>query len=239
MAAKTYLELCNDTKRECRVAGPDMTSVSGNAGLLNDIVRWVRGAWNEIQNEHPQWRWMRAPFSLAVTVGNTSYTYAQCIDTRTTVAIDRFASWWAHDRLAPFKCYRNAGGIADESWLIYMDWREFERLYLLGANRTTPGKPIYVTVDHNENLVVHPVPTEACTITGDYQRGPQTLSTNGDIPDFPQRFHDLIFYRAMERYGSGNIAVEVLNRSITEGGRLMAALEMSQLERFTPGRPLA
>ena len=76
-------------------------------------------------------------------------------------------------------------------------------------------------------------------VTLDYYMGGQELAADGDIPEMPERFHDLIVYRAMEKYAYRESAGEVLARAKEEGRRILRQLELDQLDAVLFGEPMA
>ncbi len=228
----TYLQLCQSLRRECGIAGSGPSAVTGQTGQLEKVVAWVASAWNDIQIRCPQWRWMRSEFTVNTTAGDDTYAYGDCTDAKTSAAIDRFAQWWPHDRIEPFKCYLTSGGVGGQYDLIWMPYEAFRRIYKFGVQQTTQGQPIYVAIDDDERIVLGPIPNGTYTVTGFYQRGPQTLAADGDTPDMPSRFHDAIVYYAMQRYAANSVAPEILARANLEGNRYMRALEQSQMPAF-------
>lgn len=235
----TFLQLAVRLRRECGVAGTGPAAVVGQTGLHEKLVNWVADAYRDIQLRHPNWRWMRSNFTVNTVAGTDNYAYTACTDTKTAAAISRFAHWWANDRLDRFRFYLTSGGVSGEQWLTFMPYEDFRRIYKFGAQQSATGQPFYVSVDDDEKLVLGPNPNNIYTVSGSYQRGPQMLAADADEPDMPTRFHDLIVYYAMQRYASSTVAPEVLARAVLEGGRIMRALELSQLPQIRLGSPLA
>jgi hypothetical protein len=132
--------------------------------------------------------------------------------------------------------YLTSAGVGGENYLTPIDWVDFRERYKRGSQTT--GQPIHVTIDPQNNLVLGPKPDAIYTINGEYQMSPQTLTADADVPEMPSRFHSLIMYRAMEKYGASNNALEVFNRGGYEGGRKMRGLERDQLPPVTLAGPL-
>lgn len=236
----TFLELAQKLRRECingYAGGP--SAVAGQTGLLEDVVNWTADSWRDIQLRYPNWRWMRSGFTVNTVASDDTYAYGDCTDIKTSVAITRLAQWWAHDPLNRFKCYLTSGGVSGQYWLHWMPYEDWKRLYKFSVQQSTTGQPIHVSVDDDENIVLGPNPNDIYTVTGDYQRGPQILAADGDTPDMPSRFHDLIMYYAMQRYAAKKVAPEVLARARLEGGRIERALEQSQLPQIRFAPPMA
>ena len=179
---------------------------------------------------------MQKYFTVSTVSGTGEYAFnaASLIDTVSAAAITRFSKW--HTGRDQFKCYLSSGGVSGEYFLQWMNWEDFRYLYRRGTQ--TNGQPIHVSVDNNMNIVLGPKPSVVYVVSGGYTIGPQTLAADADIPEMPTRFHRLITYEALSRYGGSRIAPEAMVRAIAEGTPLRAALELDQLPRFRLGRAL-
>lgn len=232
----TYLTLCQDTRRECRVAGTGPSAVADQVGRLGDIVAWVAQAYTEIQ-EGKDWRWLRSTFTVNTVANDDTYAYTDCTDSRLSATISRFSKWWIESEDGPnATIYLTSAGVGGENYLKPIDWASFRRRYKRGTQTT--GQPIHIAIDPQNNLVLGPKPDAIYTINGEYQMSPQTLSADADSPEMPARFHSLIMYRAMEKYGASNNSPEVFQRGGYEGGKKMRALERDQLPPVTLAGPL-
>ncbi len=234
-----FLDLAKKLRRECGVSNNGPTTVINQTGTLENVVNWTIDSYRDIQLRSTAWRWMRSNFTVNTVASDDTYAYADCTDTKTGVAISRFSAWWANDKLEPFKIYLTSGGVAGEYWLRYMPYELFRRLYKFGVQQSQTGQPIHVSVDDDDQIVIGPNPNAVYTISGCYQRGPQMLAADVDIPDMPERFHDLIVYYAMEHYAVNKVAPEVLAAATLFGGRMMRSLERSQLPTIRLARPMA
>lgn len=233
----TFLTLSSGTRRECGVPGTGPAAVTGQTGALERIVNWVAQAWTEIQQKHPNWRWMRKPFTVNTVSGTDTYAYGSVTDSEAAAVITRFARWLPDDDNHPFQCYLTSGGVGGEYRLIYLPYDQFQWQYKLGTQNN--GQPIHVSVDHNDKIVLGPKPNAIYTVTGEFQRSAQIFAANGDTPEMPAQFHNLIMYMAMCKHAGFESAPEVLLRGTTEGNRMMRALERSQLPALQLAGPLA
>ena len=232
----TYLSICQDTRRECRVAGTGPSTVVNQVGRLGDIVAWVAQAYTEIQ-EGKDWNWLRSTFTVNTVANDDTYAYGDCTDSRLSALISRFSKWWLETEDGPnITIYLTSAGVGGENYLTPIDWASFRERYKRGTQTT--GQPIHVAIDPQNNLVLGPKPDAIYTINGEYQMSPQTLAVDADVPEMPARFHSLIMYRAMEKYGASNNAPEVFQRGGYEGGRKMRGLERDQLPDVTLAGPL-
>lgn len=234
----TFLTLAVATRQECRINGTGPTTVLGQTGLLKDVVDWTAQCYTEIQEASADWRWLRSTFTVNTVSGDDTYAYGDCTDSRLSATITRFGRWLLEDaRGSNVTSYLTSGGVGGEGYLIFLPWDAFRSLYKVGTQTNAP--PSHITIDPQGNLVLGPKPDAIYTINGEYQMSPQTLALDADTPEMPARFHSLIMYRAMEKYGAAKNAIEVFNRGGFEGNRMMRALELDQLPRINFGGPLA
>lgn len=178
---------------------------------------------------------MRRGFTVNTVANDGEYAYTDCTDTTTSIAIARFARWYKgrYD----WKCYLQSSGVGGEYFLQWVDWEAFKREYRFGTQ--TSGQPKYVSMDPSQKFVLGPKPSAVYVVSGDYQLGPQTLAADADTPEMPSRFHSVITYRALVKYGFNSVAPEALQRASIEGGRLHAALVRDQRPPITAGCSLA
>lgn len=236
----TYLTICQDTRRECRVAGNSSTpsTVVGQTGRLGDIVAWVAQAYTELQLSNENWRWLRSTFTVNTVASDDTYAYGDCTDSRLSAVISRFLRWWETDGddCSNIRIYLTSAGVAGEQFLTVLPWESFRRIYKMGSQ--TDGFPCHVTIDPQNQLVLGPAPDAIYTISGEYQRSPQILADNADVPEMPTHFHSLLQYLAMQKYGASNVAQEVYQRGFDGALELMNRLEASQLPQITVGGTL-
>ncbi len=229
----TFLQLCAKLRQETTDSGTGPTTVVGQTGELARFVSWVCDSYTELQQDRDDWLFLRKSFTVNTVAGTGEYAYGACTDTATSALISRFSRWY-RDTL---RCYLSSAGVASEYRLIPLEWDVFRRLYRSGPQ--TDGQPVYVSFDPTDRIALGPEPSAVYVVTGDCQKGPQTLALDADEPEMPSRFHNLIVYEAMIRYGFNRVAPEALQFAQAEGSRLRGALELSQLPRMSVGEPLA
>lgn len=229
----TYLQLCASLRQATTDSGTGPSAVTGQTGELARIVQWVADAWHEIQQEQDSWRWMRKSFTVSATSGDGAYAFGDCTDTVSAVAIARWSRW----HKSTFKCYLTSAGVGGEYALHWLPWEDFRRIYRYGTQTNAP--PYHVSEDPTQAFVLGPIPDATYSVSGDYQIGPQTLSADGDTPEMPAKFHKLIVYDALIRYGFNRVAPEALQLAQVEGSRLSSALRRDQLPQISIGRSLA
>jgi hypothetical protein len=219
----TFLSGCQDLRRECGVSGTGPSTVISQTGELGRLVNWYKQAWVEIQNKKPSWRWMRSQFTVQTVSSDDSYAYGDCTDSISSAVISRFKRWYRDD----FYIYLTSAGVGTQTKLMWLDWDDFKRMYLVGTQ--TASGPAHVSIDPLNNIRLGPKPNGIYTLTGDYQKSAQSLALDADIPEMPADFHMLIVYQAMKKYSAYSAAPEVWAQAKDEASRMMRDLELDQL----------
>lgn len=195
-------------------------------------MTWIADSYTELQQEHP-WRWLRKSFTVNTVADDGEYAFGDCTDTETSAVISRFSAWYPNT----FKAYLSSGGVGGEYELHWVPWDTFRRRYRYGTQ--TSSTPNHVSEDPTRKFVLGPKPNAVFVVSGDFQKGPQTLALDADEPEMPSQFHKVIVYDALIRYGFNRVAPEALQYAQTEGSRLMSALKRDQLPQITLGASLA
>jgi hypothetical protein len=185
----TFLSLCADLARESGAVGTPPASVINQTGRQAKCVEWVRQGWRAIQTDNPDYSFLRSeiPANQALVVGTTIYTPA-------ALGISSFARWYPDmPGYRPFTIYES-GAQAQENTLAFISYESWRERYNRGVH--DPNRPVHYSVAPDRSLVVGPAPDKAYIIRGEYQRGPQTLVADGDIPIMPEQYHDAITWRA-------------------------------------------
>lgn len=234
-----FLAICQRLREECGVAGTGPTTVIGQAGELQRLVQWAAAAYDEIQEKHFNWRWLRSSWTVNTVLNDDSYAPADCTDVLAAAAITRFRNWWPFDEEgAPnVQIYKQSEGVATERRMSFMSLPSYRYQYRLGS--PAGGLPSFYAIDPKNNLLLGPKPDGVYVVSGEYQKSGQTLALDADVPEMPDRFHLLVVYRAMEKYGAFKAAAEVFTRAQYEGSRLMTQLELDQLPDIALAGPMA
>ena len=229
-----YLQLVNRAGLECGVASAQVTTLVGQTSMESlRFAGWVQDAWNDIQIEQQQWRFMTQTFSFNTTAGQQSY--APTVAQPTGCGLANFANW----KYKSSRCYLTSTGYSDEQIQNYMDWDQFRNLYEYGNMRTTQQRPVIWAADPQKNYTLGPVPDNIYTIDGEYFMAPQVLSADTDTPYMPSQFHMAIVYGAMQSYAAYEAAPEVMQRGMAGWQKVMGKLRFDQLPLLTSGPPLA
>jgi len=192
---------------------------------MKRIVDWVASGYEDIQNLHATWRFLRTDFSFPTIANTQDYTPA-------AVSLPDFSEWIKND----IRIYSSA---ADESGLEYYPWDIFRQAFFFGAQRTQTGRPSVVTVKPNKALALWALPDAEYTVNGEYYKSAQVMSANTDTPVMPTKFQMIIVWKALMHYGAYAGAEEKYAHGNNEYKKLLSMLEYEQLEDFTYGEPLA
>lgn len=236
----TYLQLSQLLRQECGISGTGPAAVTSQTGENARLVTWVAAAWRDIQTRHENWRWMRRNCSITTTTDQGDYAYTAFTDVTDVAAISRFSRWLPYDDkgCSLFSIYQTSSGVAAERRLIYLPWDNFRVLYRFGTQ--TSSFPVHFSITPADKLALGPEPdATGYTVLGEYQMGTQELAANSDTPDMPSRFHNLIVYRGMMKYGAHESAGEVYADGASQFSQMMFALEKDQLHPITLGRSIA
>lgn len=215
----TFLEIVQKVARESRTFSTVPSAVTSQTGRALFVVNAVIDAWRDIQNEEDQWLWQRKEFSYDLSVDTPKYTAA-------SFNITDFSRWV--DDAQSMTIYKTSVGVADESELAFIEWQEWRIKYGRGAQ--TSNRPTEVAITPQLELAFGPAPDVVYTARGEYYEGAQVLAANGDTPECPARFHDVIAWRALMRLHAVDEAQDQYTR-LKEGKHdpMMADLKRDQL----------
>lgn len=194
-----YLQLCKDVARESGTF-PNLdtpATITGQTGRAQRVIYWVRDAYLMIQRDNSGWRWLNADFAGQTIAGVQSY------DAAAMGIPTRFSRWRNATETAEqlFSIYKTSEGQADEGYLGFIGFDTFRRDLMAAGAATRTGKPCWITVNDQDELVLHPTPDDVYTLRGRYRRGPQVLTNGTDVPEMPEEFHDAIKWRALMLMG--------------------------------------
>jgi len=72
-------------------------------------------------------------------------------------------------------------------------------------------------------------PDDDYTVRGEYWKLPQTLAANGDIPECPAQYHDIIVWRALQIMAEHDEAPSAIATANYNYKELLGDLERTQL----------
>lgn len=225
----TYLELVKDLARESGSMDPAaVTTVVGLTGRPAKMAEWVSQAYITIQNNRRDWGWLVSEFSNALSIGTAAYTPA-------SFNLTRFSSWMGdRDWYAPLSIYDPATGLSDEHEIPQVSYEYWRSRYGRGDQTITYwNRPTEWAVSPRNEIVFGPYPDKAYVIRGQYQKGPQILAANTDVPEMPSRFHNMIVWEAHRLMLLHDGAYQEAQFPMAEMVALRHQLEMDQLPEVT------
>ena len=232
----TYLQLCQKVARDSgTVSGTSPTSVEGQSGRLLKIVSYVADAWDLIQNLHTDWFWMQKEFSATITSASARYS-------ATDLSITDWSEWTLPDEHGNNRLtiYKTSLGVSDEHSINYIQFHDYLRKYERGSQ--TAATPQEYSVSPDGKLCFGPIPDANHTVKGRYRKTNQTLSANGNTPECPSRFHNIIAYRALLLLAEHDEAPFPVAAEIGKYKEMLHSLELSQLfrgKKIITAKPLA
>lgn len=234
----TFLQLVNQVRSEAGLASGDLTTLQSGLSLESTRFKnWVVREWNLIQTAQPDWQFLRLTGEFTTTANQAQYTPQQAEATvdGTTGTAAILASW----KKDSFRLSTAGASYADEAILGFQPWDVYRNMYQYGNMRAVRSKPVLFTIDPQKNLWFGATPDAAYVVNYEFYRTPQTLSADADVPLCPDRFHDLIAFRALRAYGIFMSASEVIGRADSVIDTLYPDLVNDQLPPMMSGNPLA
>lgn len=237
-----FLQLSQRAAVECGVASRTaittaLPTVVGATGSYGRIVNWVSDALSDILMDRDDWDFMRSSQILGAGVsfqtinGQASYPLGAGPGT-VGVAANSFGKW---DRETLWN-YTTASGFANEVAMAEVTFDQWRAGYMSNANRNVRTRPMVFAVGPDQSICLGPPPNALYTITGDYFMAPIDMVADTDIPlGLPIRFHMLIVYRAMIKYGGYESAPEVYQRGTEENAGMYAQLLAARAPRISWG----
>jgi hypothetical protein len=220
-----YLSMCQRLRQEAGLSGTGPATVLSQTGEMKQIVDWVASAYEHVQNLHQSWKFLRNDFSFSTIASTQEYLPS-------AVSLTDFSTWIKND-------LRIYSAVADEDFLDYYPWDVFKQAYMFGSHRTTTGRPTIVSVKPTGALVLWAIPDAVFTVIGEYYKNAQVMTVDASTPVIPTRFQMVVVWKALTYYGAYAAADEKYTHGNIEYKKILAELEMDQLEDFTYGDPLA
>lgn len=225
-----FVQLTERLRYECGVSGTQLTTVQNLNGELLRLRNWIRDAWQELQQERSDWKFMKKPFSFVTEAGVQRYSLSVVQDVNGSIDIDRYKqNSFSID--PPTDTDR-----MQEQPLGMMAYDHFRNMYIVGYPVTDPGRwqrPMTATIDDDKSIAFGPCPDLAYTIRGECWINPQILDADTDVPIMPAKYHNVIVYRAMKKYAGFESANDVRVRSVQEGTAPELTLFNEQLPPVT------
>lgn len=221
----TYIELVKATRLLCGMQGQGPSSVKNNVGIEEVLVRFVRDAYIDVQNLRETWQWLEDTHTFSTTQGQDTYS---TLDIFGTTAM-------------PVKTYQTDSFIiTDEAgkkkYLRNVDRDSLEQRYLNSDDESLPKE--FAIDPASKGLILKNTPDDAYNLSFRFQRVPEILSENTDVPKLPISFHNLILYKAVEKMSTYLSSPELFGNYSLETARMQGQLMRSEVPsmRMAHGR---
>lgn len=224
----TFLQMVQRLRQESATSGASPVTTLNQIGDVKRLVDWISTAWMDIQNEKPDWFFMRQPISFNTTAGKSSYS-----------SIETNIASFSNYKLDSFRQFRVSLGYGSEQRLNFLPYDTFRDMYQYANMRLTSQMPVVFTVDFSKNFILGPIPDDVYTINGEGYALPTELTKDDDRPTMPSQYHMAIVWRALMYYAQYESAPEAYSHGQNEYNRLMNRLLVDQMPVITFGAPLA
>jgi hypothetical protein len=166
------LELCQKVVQDAGISTTGMATTLNQTGEYKRVISWVEQAYRKVQTQRNDWLFLREEFSQTVTTNSLS--------------IAGVSRWLTHT-------IQLDGIILPE-----LHWDDYKAL----PTPTNTGKPAFFAVAPDRSLRFYPVPDQEYTCSGEYQAIPDVMNSDSAEPIFPEEYHDIIAWKALEMYGA-------------------------------------
>lgn len=182
-----YLQLVQKLAGLADTAKP--AAVTNQTGSSLRLVDWIAQAWEEIQSEREDWRFMWGQLDPVNTVIAQS-AYAKPAGVKGII----FSTMAIH----------GGSGITRPT---FMSYESFMGSYRFG---TQTGKPAFVTEQPDGKLRFYPIPDEVYQFEFEYYKTPVVLKLVTDVPAIESEFHMAIVYKALGHYAGFEESADTL-----------------------------
>ena len=212
-----YLTLCQELVTELGLSGATGPAAvtSNSVTELKNVVRWIRDATLQIDNEFLDWKYLWQTYTATGLVAGAT--------TLPAPPNNILVRLWNINRFR----YRVATtGI----WTPMKYYTRQRLLELYDPDNAVPASPSVFTIN-NANTIEFAAPLDAAyDFKAEYWQRPVPLAANTDTPLMPAEFHRAIVCRAAVMYGNREDAPEIITGMEAELLTIMDKLTADQLE---------
>jgi len=237
-----FLALAQRLQSESGTSGAPQTTVLNATGEWLRLCNWIANAYTDLQNKRQDWLWMEHDVEFDTISGQQVYPPASTVFTTPAgTGLPDFKKWNLSTSSGEnsFRLWLKSAGNHNETFLSSgLSYPEFRDYYQYGAKRDTLARPISIVVDPAKSIQLGLTPNDVYTVVGKYFSAPKLLAADADVPDFPDCYHMLIVWMALEQYGIYQSSPEVIARAQSNGKPLLQSLEDEQMEEIGWADPL-
>lgn len=207
----TYLQLVQRLARDVGIPPSGLVDVTTAAGEYQRLAQWVARANTEVQMKWMDWEFLWLPTTITTVASTSVYSGPTNLN------------MWQEDAF-----------VFDERLIPTMSYQQYrnERPDLGFASEEE--EPEIIVIRPNKQILIIPTPSVAYTISAEYQRVPNTLSVNGDVPLIPTTYQDVIVHRARmywAEYEEAQLSYQAAAADYAEWLRRLEAAHAPTFER--------
>jgi hypothetical protein len=157
------------------IAGKVRNRIRDTSYSTEDTANFINDTVNDIFNEY-RLPFMQTTQTYTVTVGDSDITHGSGLPTNFVNTIDLVNTTSGQESVIPYKDF-------SELDIAYPDEDD--------TTRNASGVPLY-WYKYGNTIKLFPSPAAAYTLTLRYYKKPTVLSADGDVPDIPSEFEELL-----------------------------------------------
>lgn len=206
----TFVELAQELRQLSGIGGSGPVDVESVSGMEARIVNYVKNAWYDIQAHPKKWKWMWRNYEVDLQPGPGTQPLQTIGNTEAYLLVDTDGNPATTDiQIDTFQSYLTATGISDRQRMTYVPWQQYKRMY--GTVQQPSSRPFHVSRRPQDGaLMLSPPPDDVYSIEFECFKNIQYLVANADVPEMPARFHQLIVYEGLKRFGKAEDAPEII-----------------------------
>lgn len=193
-----FLELCRELILEAGYSG-SMITTENQSGQFARVVRWIRQADIDLQNEHEDWTFLDREFSFQTEEDKARYTLAE-LDALGVTDV----GMWDRDKMLV------TDATSRSSKVYWADFRLFHHRY--GTAMIKADRPTFFAILPEGGLALGPTPDAEYAISGWHRRKATPMLIDADVPLVPEPFHQAIVWKALTYYGMNEEAPLIMAR---------------------------
>ncbi len=174
-----FLEICQESLEEVTLQG-EIVSAEDAVGYQHLIVRGIMRKWKQIQENRPDWKFLRAEVDHTITAGTQPYTPTDILGATNVL---RFGHW---EKNGPI--FTDASG--NKSPVIFVSYDYWIR----SDTDNKVDKPSTFTIKPQDNSLIFQNLNNDKDVKITYYKSPQILVRDADVPELPLENHDLLVW---------------------------------------------
>lgn len=205
-----FLEICQTVDTLSGIQG-SIADTASTLGIQSVIVESVKEAWLLIQNYRKDWTFMIDTTHFSTVPNQSEYTVAEVFTNDPTKELGMYLKdkMFYENRPVPFA-----------------EYSEFPYI-----PNTQSGALRWWTYEPSNNIIHLSLPNDIYRLDFYFIKNSQVLVNSVDIPELPERFHQLIVYKALELLNTYLGNAEMTAKASQQYTRLLGSLLRVYIEQ--------